>query len=96
MPPDCRGAHGNVFPAPLNRRFARRRTQWLSPAAVAAGQGLPFIGKVLGHAQVQTTARYADLAADPVKAAAEERGVGDCGGGAGRGTEQDGGRQVTC
>ena len=40
-------------------------------AAVAAGQGLPIIGKLLGHTQVQTTARYAHLAADPVKAAAE-------------------------
>lgn len=34
--------------------------------AVAAGQGLPMIGKLLGHTQVQTTARYAHLAADPV------------------------------
>jgi integrase len=39
-------------------------------AAVAAGQGLPMIGKLLGHTQVVTTARYAHLAADPVKAAA--------------------------
>jgi integrase len=39
--------------------------------AVAAGQGLPMIGKLLGHTQVQTTARYAHLAADPVKAAAD-------------------------
>jgi integrase len=39
-------------------------------SAVAAGQGLPMIGKLLGHTQVATTARYAHLAADPVKAAA--------------------------
>lgn len=39
--------------------------------AVASGQGLPMIGKLLGHTQVQTTARYAHLAADPVRAAAE-------------------------
>ena len=39
-------------------------------AAVAAGQGLPMIGNLLGHAQVATTARYAHLAMDPVKAAA--------------------------
>jgi len=38
--------------------------------AVAAGHGLPMIGKLLGHSQVQTTARYAHLAADPVKDAA--------------------------
>ena len=30
-------------------------------AAVAAGQGLPMIGKLLGHTQVATTARYAHL-----------------------------------
>jgi integrase len=40
--------------------------------AVAAGQGLPMIGKLLGHSQVQTTARYAHLAGDPVKAAAND------------------------
>jgi len=39
--------------------------------AVALGESLPMIGKLLGHTQVQTTARYAHLAADPVKAAAE-------------------------
>lgn len=38
--------------------------------AVASGQSLPMIGKLLGHTQVQTTARYAHLAADPVRAAA--------------------------
>ncbi len=38
---------------------------------VALGESLPMIGKLLGHTQVQTTARYAHLAADPVKAAAE-------------------------
>lgn len=40
--------------------------------AVATGQGLPMIGKLLGHTQVQTTARYAHLAADPVKEAANQ------------------------
>lgn len=40
--------------------------------AVAAGQGLRMIGKLLGHTQVQSTARYAHLAADPVKGAAEK------------------------
>jgi integrase len=39
--------------------------------AVALGEALPMIRKLLGHTQVQTTARYAHLAADPVKAAAE-------------------------
>ena len=35
------------------------------------GEGLPMIGKLLGHSQMQTTARYAHLADDPVKAAAD-------------------------
>jgi integrase len=38
--------------------------------AVASGMGLPIIGKMLGHSQPATTARYAHLASDPVKAAA--------------------------
>jgi integrase len=40
-------------------------------ASVAAGAGmsLPVIGKLLGHTQPATTARYAHLAADPVRAA---------------------------
>jgi integrase len=40
--------------------------------AVASGQGLPMIGKLLGHSQVQTTARYAHLAGVPVAAAAND------------------------
>jgi integrase len=39
--------------------------------AVAAGHSLPIIGKLLGHTQVQTTARYAHLAASPAMTAAE-------------------------
>jgi integrase len=38
---------------------------------LASGQALPLIGKLLGHTQVSTTARYAHLADDPVKAAAD-------------------------
>ena len=34
------------------------------------GEGLPMIGKLLGHTQVQTPARYAHLANDPFEAAA--------------------------
>ncbi len=35
------------------------------------GEGLPMIGKLLGHSQVQTTARYAHLANEPIKSAAD-------------------------
>ena len=36
------------------------------------GEGLSMIGKLLGHTQVQTTARYAHLASDPMKKAANK------------------------
>ena len=36
----------------------------------AGEDGSLVIGKLLGHTQVQTTARYAHLADDPVQAAA--------------------------
>lgn len=36
-----------------------------------AGMGLQIIGKLLGHADPKTTARYAHIADDPVKAAAD-------------------------
>jgi hypothetical protein len=35
------------------------------------GESLPVIGKLLGHSQVQTTARYAHLDHDPVRSAAD-------------------------
>ena len=38
--------------------------------AASSGMGLPIIGKMLGHSQPATTARYAHLASDPVKVAA--------------------------
>ncbi|MBL4830022.1 MAG: site-specific integrase, partial [Aliivibrio sp.] len=38
--------------------------------AIALGMSLPMVGKLLGHTQIQTTARYAHLASEPVKEAA--------------------------
>ena len=40
-------------------------------SSLLVGEGLPMIGKLLGHNHVHTTARYAHLARDSVKAAAE-------------------------
>lgn len=40
-------------------------------SAVGLGVSLPMIGKLLGHNQVQTTARYAHLAHEPVRSAAD-------------------------
>ena len=42
--------------------------------APALGETLPMIGKLLGHTLVQTTARYAHLAHDTVKASAARIG----------------------
>ena len=42
--------------------------------AASGGQSLLIIGKMLGHSQPATTARYAHLADDPVKAANDEVG----------------------
>ncbi len=41
---------------------------------VSAGFGLPIVGKLLGHTQPQTTARYAHLDADPVRRASDAIG----------------------
>lgn len=40
-------------------------------AGLSTGQALPIIGKILGHAHQSSTARYAHLAEDPVRDAAE-------------------------
>ena len=42
--------------------------------ALALGESLPMIGKLLGHTQVQTTARYAHLASESVKASGSRVG----------------------
>jgi integrase len=42
--------------------------------AASGGQSLVIIGKLLGHSQPATTARYAHLADDPVKAASDTVG----------------------
>jgi len=39
---------------------------------VAQGFNLPLIGRALNHTQTATTARYARLALDPVRAAREQ------------------------
>ena len=46
-------------------------------ASVGAGLGLglPIIGKLLGHTQPSTTARYAHLDADPLRRASEHIGI---------------------
>ena len=43
--------------------------------ALALGEGLPIIGRLLGHRRIETTARYAHLARDSVKESAERIAV---------------------
>ena len=40
--------------------------------ALALGESLTMIGRLLGHSKIATTARYAHLAAEPVKYAAND------------------------
>ena len=47
----------------LRHRFASE--------AVMCGESLPMVGRILGHTQAQTTARYAHLADDPLRRASE-------------------------
>jgi integrase len=46
-------------------------------ASIGAGGGLslPIIGRLLGHTQPRTTARYAHLADDPLREAANKIGA---------------------
>jgi len=46
--------------------------------AAARGESLLMIGKLLGHADVKTTARYAHLADDPVRRAADNIAAAAC------------------
>ena len=58
----ARAGLGDVRLHDLRHSFASR--------ALALGESLPTIGRLLGHGQVATTARYAHLARDAVKASA--------------------------
>ena len=42
---------------------------------VGEGMGLPIVGKLLGHTQAATTARYAHLDSDPLRRASEAIGA---------------------
>ncbi len=57
-----RAGIGNLRIHDLRHRFAS--------GGLLVGEGLPTIGKLLGYNKVQTTARYAHLANDPLKSAA--------------------------
>jgi integrase len=70
---------------PFEGKAARPYDLRHTVASVGAGGGLslPIIGKLLGHTQARTTQRYAHLADDPLKEAADK--IGKVIGGAGKG-----------
>lgn len=59
----------------------------LAVGAAGGGQSLAVIGKLLGHKDVRTTARYAHLADDPVKQAADRIAAAAAAGLSGRSAE---------
>ena len=64
-------------PVPIYRTTVRLHDLRHTFAAILASEGLslPTIGALLGHTQPQTTARYAHLLDDPLRAAAERVGA---------------------
>ena len=68
---DALGGVAQLFHDPVGRvalpgvRLHDLRHSFAS-RALALGESLPMIGKILGHTQIQTTARYAHLARDMV------------------------------
>jgi len=69
-------ATAQEIPIPKGLTNVRLHDLRHSFASIGAGGGLslPMIGKLLGHTQAATTARYAHLADDPIRAANEAIG----------------------
>jgi integrase len=73
LEPDDKGRQAR--PYDLRHTFAS--------VAVGGGLNLPIIGKLLGHTQVRTTQRYAHIADDPLREAANKVGTDIAGAGNG-------------
>ncbi|MEL7719030.1 site-specific integrase [Citromicrobium bathyomarinum] len=69
---DAKGSERTVV-KPSARIHDLRHTH--ASVLVSAGLSLPIIGALLGHSQPATTARYAHLADDPLRAATERFGA---------------------
>ena len=70
---ECQAAAASAdiaLPTGLNDVRIHDLRHAFASVAASSGLGLPIIGKMLGHTQAATTARYAHLAPDPVAAAA--------------------------
>jgi integrase len=71
---ECRAAAKDLAAGLTDARLHDLRHSFAS-VLVSGGASLPLIGAMLGHTQVSTTARYAHLADDPLRAAAERVGA---------------------
>lgn len=60
-----------ALPTALNDVRIHDLRHTFASGAVMMGESLPMIGKLLGHTQPQTTARYAHLADDPLRSAVQ-------------------------
>ena len=78
LTPTPRTSHG-LSQSAAGQRPGRKRLELLaateSSLALALSESLTMIGKLLGHTQVRTTARYAHLARNTVKTSAARIGV---------------------
>jgi integrase len=72
---ECLDAADFDLPASLAEVRLHDLRHSFASIAAGLGEGLPMIGKLLGHTQAQTTARYAHLSADPVKVATARIGA---------------------
>jgi integrase len=80
IPGEVEGQHWISIQRPWRRIRARAKLPDLrindlrhsfASVAVSDGESLPIVGKLLGHTQPQTTARYAHLAPNPVRLVAD-------------------------
>ncbi|MBB6254115.1 tyrosine-type recombinase/integrase [Nitrospirillum iridis] len=69
------GRPGEAIPAGLTDVRVHDLRHTYASILVSAGLSLPIIGALLGHTQAQTTARYAHLMDDPLRAATERVGA---------------------
>ena len=63
-----------ALPSSLERARIYDLRHTFASVGAGAGMGLPILGRLLGHSQPKTTARYAHLADAPMRKAAEEIG----------------------
>ena len=70
----CVGGEGEILRVAGNEKLERHLHEFFAGqlrARETVEHSLPMLGKLLGHTQAATTARYAHLADSPVIAAAE-------------------------